>query len=1250
MGSRIWIALRFCAALPAIVISSFSVHAQQDLTWDANGPAAGTGGTGTWNTTSAFWFNGTTFQAWNNATFDNAIFAGTAGNVSLGTPISVHNLTFNVGGYLFPTVGTLALTFGGVNPTVTTNVGTTQFFFPLTGSTGFTKSGAGTLQLGGTSVGYTGVTTVDAGTLAVSNSLALGFGTAASKLVLNNGATIAIFSPSFDYNYTLTGGVVNMQMTGINNLVRGSPTLTASTTLTLNGTGTTGTLSASLADTGANILSVTKSNTSRVILSGNNTYTGPTTVSRGRLQLNSAGALSSGSNLIFSGAVGTGGSIELTSNFGDFTRGLGTGAGHVQWLGDGGFLSSGSGRIVNIGGAGAILTWGAGGFVPTGNRLILGTSSNHLLDFQNAIDLSGGVRAVQGDGGLISGYARISGILSGTGGINQVGNGFLELTAANTYTGGTVMTSGIVIVGSNANLGDAAGTLTFGGGTLQNTGAFTAARSVTINAPGGTFWTDADLGVSGPIVGAGRLTKTGVASLTLSGTGTYTGGTTISAGTLQIGNGGTSGSIVGNVIDNGVLALNRSGTLILDGAISGTGRLEQRGAGTTILTGGSTYLGGTTISAGTLQIGNGGTTGSLSGNVVNNGVIAFSRSDALTFAGVIGGNGRLEQRGGGTLILTSANTYTGGTTISAGILQIGGGGTTGSLLGNVTNNGVLAFNRSDALTFGGVISGIGSLEQRGTGRLTLTANSFAFTGNTSILAGTLVVNGVLGGSLDVRSSGRLQGAGTVGATAVAPGGTLAPGAPNGTLTVAGNISFAQGSFFEVNTDATGIATLLHATGAATLAGGTVRVVTGAATVFRTGARYSILTADAGRSGQFSAVVETLPLYNLTLAYDPKHVFLDVARNSTTLCSLAVTRNQCAISTADTSIGAGNLVVDAVRSLPDVASIRNALDLLSGEIHPSTKTVLLENSRFVRDAVIDRLRQTSGLKTDSVAGNGADDRSATERAVWGRVFGSFGSQNGDGNAARIGKSVGGFFAGADTSFAERFHLGVAIGHANSSFNVNERASSGSSKDYHLALYGAARWDHLGLRVGAAYTWHDVRTERRIVFPGFSAVEKTNYNAHTAQAFGEAGYTLVWGGLALEPFARLAHVRLITASFDESAGPAALRASRQAAQITYTTLGVHAARTFALSDRSIAIARATVGWRQALGDILPLSTMAAGTSSNFIIAGVPISKHALVVEAGLAVIFAGNATLGVSYYGQISRGAEDHGLRADFTWRF
>ena len=114
-------------------------------------------------------------------------------------------------------------------------------------------------------------------------------------------------------------------------------------------------------------------------------------------------------------------------------------------------------------------------------------------------------------------------------------------------------------------------------------------------------------------------------------------------------------------------------------------------------------------------MGAGGTTGSIAGNVLNNGVLAFNRSNALTYADVISGTGSVTKSGTGTTTLTGTNTYTGGTTISAGTLQVGAGGTTGSIVGNVLNNGVLAFNRSDATTFDGVISGTGSLTKSGAG-------------------------------------------------------------------------------------------------------------------------------------------------------------------------------------------------------------------------------------------------------------------------------------------------------------------------------------------------------------------------------------------------------------------------------------------------------------------------------------------------------------------------------------------------------
>ncbi|UXN58384.1 autotransporter-associated beta strand repeat-containing protein [Phyllobacterium zundukense] len=297
--------------------------------------------------------------------------------------------------------------------------------------------------------------------------------------------------------------------------------------------------------------------------------------------------------------------------------------------------------------------------------------------------------------------------------------------------------------------------------------------------------------------GNAALEKTDLGTLVLAGENTYAGGTTISHGTLQIGDGGTSGSIVGDVVNNSVMTFNRSDRLVFDGLISGLGLVNQIGTLDVVLTADNTYTGGTIISDGVLQLGNGGTTGSIVGDVTNNGELAFNRSNTLTFAGLISGSGSVSQIGTGATVLTGVNTYAGGTTITGGTLQLGDGGTSGSIQGNVANDGTLAFNRSDNVSFAGVISGAGSIRQIGAGLTELTADSSGFTGTTSVEAGTLAVNGSLCGDVNVLAGGRLQGIGTVCDTNNA--GTVAPGNSIGTLTVAGNY-VGSGGLLEIETE------------------------------------------------------------------------------------------------------------------------------------------------------------------------------------------------------------------------------------------------------------------------------------------------------------------------------------------------------------------------------------------------------------------------------------------------------------------
>ncbi|MCD9085704.1 autotransporter outer membrane beta-barrel domain-containing protein [Stenotrophomonas sp. SY1] len=449
-------------------------------------------------------------------------------------------------------------------------------------------------------------------------------------------------------------------------------------------------------------------------------------------------------------------------------------------------------------GSGAVTVNGSASVVQT-TGMRVGTAGTGTLAIENGGTVNNNGNVFIGNGASGSGVATLSGAQTNwnnSGGIyvGLFGTGALTVADGATASGSSINVAARTGSKGTVNIGAAAGAAAAAPGTL-------AASSVEFGPGAGLLvfnHSAADHTFVPAINGPGAVSV-------LSGTTifaadkAYTGGTTISGGTLQLGSGGASGSVVGNITDNGTLAFNRGDVYTFGGVISGTGVVNQLGAGTTILTADNTYTGNTTIASGTLQLGNGGASGAVVSDVANDGALAFNRSDSHTMAGLISGTGTVNQIGTGTTVLTAGNTYSGGTTISAGTLQLGNGGAAGWIVGDVTDNGALAFNRSDVQTFAGTISGTGTVSQIGAGTTVMTgANSYA--GATTVAAGGLYIDGNQSGATaatSVAAGATLGGSGTIGGSVtVADGATLSPGSLSnapGTLAINGDLSLNGGS-------------------------------------------------------------------------------------------------------------------------------------------------------------------------------------------------------------------------------------------------------------------------------------------------------------------------------------------------------------------------------------------------------------------------------------------------------------------------
>jgi fibronectin-binding autotransporter adhesin len=1255
---------RFLTILVAMLLSStaFTSAEAQTLSWGA----AGGGGTGTWDTSAANWFDGTSAGLWVQG--DSASFAGTAGTVTLGAPITIQNMAFATNGYTITGTAPNTLTLAGTAATITTNAGVSATINSvLAGSAALVKTGAGTLAINNGTNSYAGGTTVSQGTLTFGANNALGSGTITlgdANTGTSNVSLLASF-PNFSLGQYIPNNIV-VSSSGTGTVSIGSTSFSAGSngtiyagTITLNGDVT---LLGGNADrtsfngkiTGTGNITVTGNRVT--IDNGTNDFVGTLTIAAGHIlqvdasfvipktaTLNILGngqlRFANNSQMIIDGFNGSATAIMqvVTGSRQPFAVGASNGSGayagiignviasftklgtgtqvlsganiytgvttisggilSTQLLANGG-VASGIGQSTNAAAnlvldGGTLQYTGAGAstdrqFTLTANGGGIDASGTGTLTFANtaAIALSGaGSRALTltGTNTATNTLAASLGDSGGPSSLIKSGAGRWVLTASNSYTGGTVLNAGTLQVSADANLGDAAGALTFNGGTLENTAAFSSGRAVTVNSGGGVFQTDTDLILSGIISGSGALTKTGAASLILIGNDSYAGGTTISTGILQIGNGGTSGAIVGDVADNGALVFDRSDAISLAGVISGTGMVSQIGAGATTLTGINTYAGGTTITAGTLI---GSATSFGSGAILDNAALVIDQPADGAMANAINGSGSFTKLGAGRLNYTGTGNLAGPTTVAAGLLSV---------------NGSLA---SSAAT--------------------------------------------------VQNGASLGGNGTVGATTVQSGGTIAPGNSIGTLHINGAFVQNGTSVYQVEVDPNSNASdLIAITGTATLQSGAgLNVSKYVPGDYQVGTVYKVLSATNGLTGTYILSGQTTGVsafLGLKDSYDANNAYLTVVQTQD-LTTAATTPNQQEVAQAVDAAPPADPVPAAVLNLPDAPSARAAFDQLSGQVQASVQGALLANGLYVREVAIDRLRDVICAPDASRATDSRQIECDGKRlSFWGQGFGGWGGIAGNANATGLNHSAAGFLVGVDVP-VEDVRLGVFGGYSHGDFHLVSGGAAGDSNDYHLGVYGGTLLDGIAVRAGASYSWNGITTDRAVQIGDFTDALHGVYNAGTIQAFGELGYGLATGWGSLEPFANLSYVSLHTGGFTEAGGPAALTVRASTVDDVISTLGVRPSTTISLGGLD-GVLRGMMGWRHTFGRVEPVSTVSFAGGNPFSVGGAPIARDAAAVEAGLDVTVEEGVTLGLTYDGQFSgRRSTDQMARGTIRFSF
>ncbi|WDQ16393.1 autotransporter outer membrane beta-barrel domain-containing protein [Rhodopirellula sp. P2] len=662
---------------------------------------------------------------------------------------------------------------------------------------------------------------------------------------------------------------------------------------------------------------------------------------------------------------------------------------------------------------------------------------------------------------------------------------------------------------------------------------------------------------------------------TVSGSGGFGGGGSASgSGGIYGGDGGFGGG--GGAGLGGAVFVREGGTLTL----------EETGLGANSGFSGGMAVGGAGSSTG--QAGQGIGTGLFLNDV--QATVNVANGQAMTIADTIGGNagGGIVKSGDGTLTLSGANSYTGGTTVSAGTLI----GNTTSLQGNIANNASVQFNQAADGTYAGVVSGTGSLTKSGSEALTLSGVN-TFTGTTTVSAGRLSINGSTTSETTVAAGAELGGSGTITGNVI-NNGTLAAGNSIGTLNVTGNYTAADNSTMvvEIQPSAAPVAgtdnDLVAVTGTANVSStGTTVQVDGTAGTYTHNSQYTFLTTTGGLTGTFGSITDNLAFFDAALGYTANNAFFTLIENSSDYASVAGTGNQRSVAAAIDRNSAGATgdfrdLLDEFRPMTN-AQVQNGLSQLGASVNGSSQQVGIQGTSQLFGVLSGQLRgsMSPGLGASGFSGgsggfasaqrtgnsrpssspvadsaialvsyqessgglagpsyDGACDSLGCARRSpswlgWTTGYGLGGSAQSDGNADGIHYGLGGVTFGIEKFVDDCTRIGFFGGYVGSQVttdNTNQTRKSNGGNFGMLLTHASGI--HYGMAIGG-FQFDGISSERNMQIGALSATADGETEGWQTFAYGERGMNLqLTDSVLVRPFAGLQYVYARQNGFTET----------------------------------------------------------------------------------------------------------------------